>query len=194
MIATLSHFAYYIIATAFVVFTIIVIMMFYHSCITYHTGIPFSGPRRPDLPIDLKVAVIGTETAIIEWTVPTIAFTPESYVVYCGTSIESLLFKSDPVESGNNFSIIDFKFSTQLSFLSSNTQYYYCVIATNTEGSTASAKKEFQTKHGTFVLVCDVTNYNLKLYCISQMLYSRLAILLQLWEEQWLESLLLQYL
>ena len=169
-------------------------MMFYNSCITYHTDIPFSGSRRPDLPIDLKVAVIGTETAIIEWTVPTIAFTPESYVVYYGTSIKSLLLASDPVESGNNFSIINFKFSTQLSFLSSNTQYCYCVIAANTEGSTASAKKEFQTKHGTFVLVCDVTNNNRKFYCISQILYSRLTALLQLWEELWLESLLLQYL
>ena len=129
-------------------------MMFYHSCITYHTGIPFSGPRRPYLLIDLKVAVIGTETAIIEWTVPTIAFTPESYVVYYGTSIESLLFTSDPVESGSNFSIINFKFSTQLSFLSSNTQYYYCVIATNTEGSTASAKGEFQTKYGKLPKFC----------------------------------------
>ena len=95
---------------------------------------------------------IGTDTVTVEWTVSTITFPPETYVVQYGTSTHSLELESDPIESENNTSSYNVTYSMQLSSLLSNTLYYYQVIsmnlAVNIENSTASSLKQFKTKQG----------------------------------------------
>ena len=95
---------------------------------------------------------IGTDTVTVEWTISTITFPPETYVVRYGTSTHSLELRSDPIESENNTSSYNVTYSIQLSSLQSNTLYYYQVIsmnqAVNIENSTVSSLEQFKTKQG----------------------------------------------
>ena len=83
--------------------------------------------------------------ATVLWTVPRIAYTPETYTVHFGTSPGSLTNVSQQQESGDDFTATNLTFSVQLTGLSPGTTYYYQVVAMNTEGSTASIEQNFTT-------------------------------------------------
>ena len=85
------------------------------------------------------------DSATIQWTVPLIAFTPETYVVHYGTNIGSLNLMSDPVESGYDFEAVNIIFTIHLNGLHPGTLYYYQVSATNSNASILSDIELFQT-------------------------------------------------
>ena len=84
-------------------------------------------------------------TATIHWTVSRIAYTPENYTVYFGTSPGSLTPFNQQRQSGDNFTATNLSFSLQLTGLSAGTTYYYQVVAVNSVGSTATVEQSFTT-------------------------------------------------
>ena len=93
-----------------------------------------SGPRAPHYPQQVSAQQITPNSATIQWTVPSIAYTPETYVVEYGTSEDNLNLTSDSQHSGPNISIGSRSYSVQLSGLRVATLYYFSVVATNTVG------------------------------------------------------------
>ena len=96
-------------------------------------------------PTNLMDIATSFNSATIQWTVPLIAFTPETYVVHYGTNMGSLDLMSDPVESGDDFEAVNTIFTVQLKGLNPGTMYYYQVNATNSNASTLSDIELFQT-------------------------------------------------
>ena len=83
--------------------------------------------------------------ATIQWTVSSIAYTPEQYIVLYGLTESSLTQESDMVNSTMDFNSINDTYSVKITGLDYNTVYYYQVRSTNTEGSTNSDVVMFQT-------------------------------------------------
>ena len=107
------------------------------------------------IPVLVGTGSISDSSALIQWTVSSIAYTPETYVVEYGTSQDSLDMTSDPTHSGGDITIASVTFSVTLSDLRENTTYYIHIVATNTAGrSTTSSVQRFTTslaESGTFL-------------------------------------------
>ena len=115
------------------------------SFFTGSIGTPHTGPVAPVKPTNLTDISTSFDSATIQWTVPLIAFTPETYVVHYGTNVGSLDLMSDPMESGDDFEAVNTLFTVQLNGLNPGTLYYYQVSATNSNASTLSDIELFQT-------------------------------------------------
>ena len=106
----------------------------------------FPGPTNPVTPNNNRATNILENRATIQWTVPSIAYTPETYVVEYGTSQDSLGLTSGSQHSGPDITVTDVTYSVQLSNLEPATTYHYRVVATNTaDRSTASGVQSFTT-------------------------------------------------
>ena len=98
------------------------------------------------MPVLVGTGIISDSSALIQWTVPSIAYTTETYVVEYGTSQDSLDMTSDPTHSGEDITIANVTFSVTLLDLRENTTYYVHIVATNTAGrSTTSSVQRFMT-------------------------------------------------
>ena len=106
----------------------------------------YSGPQHPLIPKRIRTEKISDSSAVIQWTVSSIAYTPETYVVEYGTSQDSLDMTSDPTHSGGDITIANVTYSVTLSDLKENTTYYVLVVATNTaDRSNTSSVENFTT-------------------------------------------------
>ena len=106
----------------------------------------FIGPMSPEPPVDLLTDSVTTHSATVSWIVTTIAFTPETYVVHYGTSMDSLGNRSDPIMGLSNFTTMNYKFLITLTALTPNTVYFYYINSTNTLGSDVSQIANFTTE------------------------------------------------
>ena len=86
----------------------------------------------PVNPEHVTIKDITTDSAIIQWTVSYISYSPETYVVKYGTSQDTLIQNSSTIYSGNDITITNMTYSVKLSNLKENTTYYVQVVATNT--------------------------------------------------------------
>ena len=108
-----------------------------------------TGPAPPMQPTNLRVSSPGATTVTVEWTVPLIAYTPETYVVrYSDATLTRQVLMSDPVGSGADFDAVDQTFSVELTGLEPNTVYNYQVMSENTVSTTASALQSLTTTAG----------------------------------------------
>ena len=82
---------------------------------------------------------------IILWSVLSIGYTPETYVVKYGTDESSLDTLSEELMSSEDYNAVDIPFSVTLSNLQPVTTYYYRVVATNSHSSTESDVGTFTT-------------------------------------------------
>ena len=104
-----------------------------------------AGPVQPQQPTNLMDIGTGATSTMIRWTVPIIAYTPETYVVNYGTNMSSLAVTSAMVMSGSDFEAVNQVFSVALTGLVDTTIYFYHVVATNGQGSTSSDMQSFDT-------------------------------------------------
>ena len=104
-----------------------------------------AGPVLPQQPINLMDSDTRPLSTIIDWAVPIIAYTPETYVVNYGTSMSSLDMTSAMVMSGSDFEAVNQVFSVALTGLVDTTIYFYQVVATNGQGSSSSDVRSFFT-------------------------------------------------
>ena len=85
-------------------------------------------PVDPVRPEDIAFMDVKSDSVIIQWTVPYISYSPETYVVQYGTSRDSLIHNSSSTDSEEEV----MTYSVELSGLRDNTTYYVQVLATNT--------------------------------------------------------------
>ena len=105
-----------------------------------------SGARPPFTPKQVQ-SIVTTTTANISWTVPVIAYTPESYIVtYYGLELqpntkESALNVGDPtdIQTTNNIYFV------LLEGLEEANTYKYTVNAINCNGTTSTDMMNFTT-------------------------------------------------
>ena len=103
-------------------------------------------------PTDLAVISTDATTAAVQWTVPLIAYTPETYVVsYSTVGLTRQVLVSDPVESGADFDAVNQMFSVELTGLEPNTAYNYQVVSTNTEDTITSESQSLNTTAGKLI-------------------------------------------
>ena len=105
--------------------------------------------------------MVTWNSAIIQWTVPHISNSPETYVVMYGTSPHTLIQNSSTTDSGEDITITDNTYSVKLSGLKENTTYYAQFVATNNpQKSCMSTIENFTTlpymdeQEGTMCIGC----------------------------------------
>ena len=119
-----------------------------------------SGPSLPAAPIIQPALVTSPTSAVIQWSVPVVTYSPEQYTVYytaysngCPSSDESYN-KSVTVYGLNHtdfFTIRDQQYNVTQNNLDPYTVYCCKVVATNTEGRNESLLFSFQTREYMFV-------------------------------------------
>ena len=97
-----------------------------------------SAPAPPATAENLMVTALASTSATVSWTVPMIAFTPETYRVKYGTERDNLESSSSPVQSGTNFSAVNLPFSVTVTGLTPQTVYYYQLVTSNSIDNRAS--------------------------------------------------------
>ena len=149
-----------------------------------------TGPSDPEQPTSLRATGTSFNGTTIHWTVPRIAYTPETYTVHFGTSPGSLAPFSQQRQSGDNFTATDLQFSVQLTGLTPATNYSYRVVATNTIGRTAmSVIGMFRTLDVRKYDACVTISNNLPLmYCSLYSLHAILQLPLVLFRTLWLSQ------
>ena len=88
---------------------------------------------------------ITATSARIQWTIPFIVSTQESYYVVYGLNSSELTLQSAVQSSGLNVSTVYFQF---LSGLDAAEIYYFRVVASNDAGETRSDLESFITSNG----------------------------------------------
>jgi len=84
--------------------------------------------------------------ATIQWTIPMIAYTPETYTVHFGNTSGSLTPFNSHKYSGDNFTATNLTFSIELTGLAAGMRYYYQVVAMNSlPSSNHSSEQNFTT-------------------------------------------------
>ena len=84
--------------------------------------------------MDTVHTTVAADYAVIEWLVPVIAYTPETYTVYYGPDEAQLNFTSNDVIGTMDITATNEIYSTTIMDLESNETYYYQVVATNSVG------------------------------------------------------------
>ena len=95
------------------------------KCLLYFNLVEPVDPVRPE---DITFVDVMSDSVIIQWTIPYISYSPETYVVQYGTSRDSLTHNSSSTHSEEEV----MTYSVELSGLRDTTTYYVQVLATNT--------------------------------------------------------------
>ena len=114
----------------------------------------FTGPSVPNTPINVTSTDIQYNAAVINWLVTNISYTPEQYIVYYGLTSTALTNTSTVLYGTEDFSDINKMLSIELVDLIFNTDYYYIVSSTNTEGTANSPIGMFRTKQKRKYIFC----------------------------------------
>ena len=96
----------------------------------------------PVEPVEVTVVKANT-TAVVEWTVPVITYTPESYVVEFGEDSGFLSRTSGLLHSGVDITVVNRKYTTTLQDLKPYTTYHFRVKSTNSFNDTYSNEVTF---------------------------------------------------
>ena len=96
----------------------------------------------PVEPVEVTVVKANTN-AVVEWTVPMIAYTPESYVVEFGEDSGSLTRTSGLFHSGDDITVVNRVYDTTLQGLKPHTTYHFRVKSNNSFNNTYSIEVTF---------------------------------------------------
>ena len=99
-----------------------------YICFTY------TGAVSPNPPVGVLASGIRQTSATIRWTVTSLSYGPETYVVQYGTEMNTLDQTSSMEISGSDITLTNFTLSISLTGLQMMTTYYYRVIAMNGGG------------------------------------------------------------
>ena len=99
----------------------------------------------PNTPM-AAVTAINPTNATIMITVPSIAYTNETYhILYTGQERDTDLAQSNTISGTEDIIAINSTYTITLSHLEENTTYNYTVIASNCIGNTSTATMSFRT-------------------------------------------------
>ena len=101
----------------------------------------------PNEAVDVATST-GPTTAIITFTIPTIAYTPENYSIsYEGLELQTTITDSMTVMSSNNISATNEQYSILLSGLEEDNAYSFIVVSKNCIGSANTSKMNFTIRN-----------------------------------------------
>ena len=102
----------------------------------YQQYVLYIGAVSPNPPVGLSASGIQQNCATISWTVTSLSYGPETYVVQYGTDMNTLDQTSSMAleTSGSDITLTNFTLSISLTGLELMTTYYYRVIAMNDGG------------------------------------------------------------
>ena len=89
----------------------------------------------------------------IEWIVPSVAYSPESYVVMYGTSEDALDLTSDTVQGSSDITSTNEHYSVVLRNVDFETTYHFEIVATNSFNSTSTDTLTFTTQSGKLCII-----------------------------------------
>ena len=100
---------------------------------------------QPNFVTDVSVTV-GQTTANISFTVPAIAYTPETYkIYYTGLEFQTTMTSSLQLMSTDNIIGVNVRYQITLSNLEESNTYNFTVVSTNSIGSTSTVVMNFTT-------------------------------------------------
>ena len=105
----------------------------------------YLGVSVPAKPVDITHTTVTADNAVIEWLVPVITYTPETYTVYYGQDDAQLNIASNAVIGTTDITAVNQIYSTTIEGLQSNTTYYYQIVATNSVGQNKSTITQLVT-------------------------------------------------
>ena len=105
----------------------------------------FLGPRAPLLPTGITVGNVNHNSALIQWTVLSIAYSPETYYIRYGLSNNKLNYVSSSINGATDLAATSQTYSITLQHLIHNEVYYYSIVSNNNYTETTSAIDSFQT-------------------------------------------------
>ena len=82
---------------------------------------------------------------ILEWTVPSLAYTPETYQVMYGIDATNLDQTSELIDGASDLDLLNQIYSVELDGLVQETTYFWKVVASNSFTTTDSAIITFET-------------------------------------------------
>ena len=103
------------------------------------------GPSNPVQPIDLSVTDISSNSALVQWVVPYIAYTPKDYVVYYGTTQTFLNQWTSVLSSPTDLSVTDTTYASNITGLEANRAYYFYINSTSSYGGVLTMVTNFTT-------------------------------------------------
>eukprot|EP00731_Ephydatia_muelleri_P019165 Em0011g1205a len=92
----------------------------------------------PNRPTNVMGKYVSNTTATIQWMVPFIAYTRETYVVHYGSAPDNLNQSSILVNGSADLNVTGTQFGVNLTGLVPYSLYYYTIEASNTEGTTTT--------------------------------------------------------
>ena len=104
-----------------------------------------SGSSAPMQPIDIVHTTLSSELAVIQWLVPEVVYSPETYTVTYGSDRTRLNYTSEVVFGSTDITAMNQVYSVTLRNLQSNTRYYYRVVAANSIGMNSSVISDLVT-------------------------------------------------
>lgn len=101
----------------------------------------------PRLPEDVQVLDTTHFGVKIQWRIPSIAFSAETYTLFYGETEDNLtLTAGEPQFSGTNLAVENQIYSVNLINLSPGTTYYYRIRLENTYGPIMTTVAQFNTR------------------------------------------------
>ena len=113
-----------------------------------------TGPTAPVVPHPFNAIDIFGIQVTIQWTVFSIAYTPETYMVQYGQFDHTLSSNSSLVESGADISITNKTYHVVLMGLEPVIEYFYRVVSTNRVGLSTTAVDRFNTTNRRKYYMC----------------------------------------
>ena len=101
--------------------------------------------QAPAQPTNVTVANVSSSSAIIQWTVALISYSPEQYTIRYGLALNILNQTGTTVNGNRNVSVVNETHVLVVDNLLPETTYYFRVIARNAFGSTQSEIGTFTT-------------------------------------------------
>eukprot|EP00731_Ephydatia_muelleri_P019109 Em0011g1149a len=96
------------------------------------------GKTVPVKPVNITANKVSMGTITIQWTVPFVVYTLETYVVHYGSAPDNLNQSSILVNGSADLSVTGAQFGVNLTGLVPYSLYYYTIEASNTEGTTTT--------------------------------------------------------
>ena len=94
---------------------------------------------------DIRVVSLMNTIATISFTIPSIAYTPETYTIqYIGLDLQNML-KSSKSEQSPNITATNMKYQITLTDLEEANTYNFTVVSTNCIGNSSSQTMSFTT-------------------------------------------------
>ena len=152
-------------------------MVSLRSCNIWHSWQIFldfsTGPSPPAVPTAPSASVTSPTSALIQWSIRVVPYTPEQYTVYyttnsCPTNSDDGYDKSSIVYGFNHsdfLAIRDQQYNATLDNLRADTEYCFKVVATSTEGRSESVTSQFvTTETGMFIWIQSLLCCNIMLF------------------------------